>query len=69
MPFNYTLLLSKIIEKCGNQYNFATAMNLSERSVSLKLNGKVGWKQKEIMNALNVLDLKVSDISKYFFNQ
>ena len=41
---DYSKLNGAIIEKYGTQYNFAKAMNLSERSISLKLNGKVTWK-------------------------
>lgn len=46
MCYDYSRLSGKIVEKYGTQYNFAIAMKLSERSLSLKLNGKVGWKRQ-----------------------
>ncbi|WP_080732574.1 DUF739 family protein [Carnobacterium maltaromaticum] len=38
MSYDYSTLVGRITEKLGTQYNFALAMGLSERSVSLKLN-------------------------------
>ena len=68
MSYDYSSLLGKITEKYGTQYNFAIAMGLSERTVSLKLNDKVTWKDDEILKAVNVLELDLQDIPKYFFN-
>jgi hypothetical protein len=42
-------------------------MGLSERSLSLKLNSKVGFKQSEIAKACKLLDIAESDIPEYFF--
>lgn len=67
MPYNYSKLLGRIVEKVGTQANFSEQMGLSERSVSLKLNGKVGWKQGEIAKACDVLEIGDEDIPAYFF--
>lgn len=67
MPYNYSKLLGRIVEKTGTQYKFAEAIGLSERTVSLKLNGKIGWKQQEIMKACQILDIDKSEICEYFF--
>lgn len=67
MPYNYAKLLGRISEKVGTQSNFASQMGLSERSISLKLNGKVGWKQSEISKACQVLEIQDADIPAYFF--
>jgi hypothetical protein len=67
MPYNYAKLLGRIVEKVGTQGNFADRMGLSERTISLKLNGKVGWKQNEIAKACEVLAIKDEDIPAYFF--
>ncbi|MGM9630435.1 DUF739 family protein [Butyricicoccus sp.] len=67
MPYNYSRLLGRIVEKVGTQYKFAQAIGLSERTVSLKLNGKVGWKQTEIAKACDILDIDKSEICDYFF--
>ncbi|CXV96397.1 putative regulatory protein [Staphylococcus aureus] len=37
MRFDYSSLNGKIVEKFGSRYSFAHAMQLSERSISLKL--------------------------------
>lgn len=67
MAYNYRKLLGRITEKYGTQAKFSVAMGLSERSISLKLNQKVGWKQDEISKAANLLDISLDQISAYFF--
>lgn len=67
MAFDYSKLNGRIVEKCGSQGNFARQMELSERSISLKLNNKTSWKQLEIQKALEVLGLKTNQIKDYFF--
>jgi hypothetical protein len=67
MPINYSKLKGRIVEKCGTQGNFAQKMGLSERTVSLKLSGKIPFKQPEILKALEVLGLSDEDIQAYFF--
>ena len=67
MPYNYSKLLGRIVECVGTQAAFAEKMGLSERSISLKLNGKVSWKQPEIAKACEILSIQMSDIDKYFF--
>lgn len=69
MSYDYSKLLGRVKEVCGSNAVFAERMNLSERSISLKLNGKVGWKQQEIENACGVLNIASDDIGLYFFNQ
>lgn len=67
MPYNYSKLLGKIVECVGTQATFAEKMGLSERTVSLKLNGKRAWKQPEIEKACEVLGIQKCEIDKYFF--
>lgn len=68
MSFDYSSLLGAITTKYGTQFNFAVAMGLSERSLSLKLNNKVPWKSTEIKKAVDLLDIPEKEIGKYFFN-
>lgn len=68
MAFNYSELLGRITTKYGTQYNFAIAMGVSERTLSLKLNNKVSWKQPEISKACRLLDINDEEIPKYFFS-
>lgn len=55
--------------KVWHSVQFAIAMKLSERSLSLKLNGKVGWKDSEIWKAIQLLDIPVEKIHLYFFKE
>ena len=45
---------------------FARSIGLSERSLSLKLNNKVSWKDKEMAKAIDLLGLKEDSIPIYF---
>lgn len=69
MAFNYSKLSGRIVEKCGTQGKFAELMGLSERTISLKLNNKIMFKQDEITKAVNILDLADDEIQVYFFTQ
>ena len=67
MAFNYNKLKGRIVEVFGSQIEFAKAMDWSGRTLSLKLNGKVSWKQSDIMKAISLLQLSEDDIQDYFF--
>ena len=67
MSYDYSKLEGKIKEVCGTRANFAQMVNLSEKSVSDKMNGKVGWSQKQIETARKILKLSEKDIPLYFF--
>jgi hypothetical protein len=67
MSFDYSRLAGKIKEKFGSQMNFAKAMKLSERSISLKMNNKLPWKQTEMLKACKLLDIDVKKVPTYFF--
>ena len=68
MPFDYSKLDGLVKEKCRTRAIFADEMGLSERSISLKMNGKVQWKQIEICNACEILEINNEEIPDYFFN-
>ena len=67
MAFNYNKLRGRIVEIYGSQTEFAKAMQWSERTLSCKLNGKIPWKQTDIVTAVRLLGLSDSDIQEYFF--
>ena len=67
MAFNYSKLVGKIVEVFGTQLRFSEAMGLSERTISLKLNSKIEWKQGEIAKACDLLGIETGDIPTYFF--
>ena len=67
MPIDYNKLRGKIVEKYRTQSNFAKAMGFSERTLSLKMNNEVDWKQTEILKAAELLDIVKEEINNYFF--
>lgn len=68
VAYDYSKLDGLITEKCKTRATFAEQIGRSERSVSLKMNGKVEWSQNEIARACEVLGIKPDEISAYFFN-
>ena len=69
MDFDYSKLRGRIIEKYGSQLLFARAMNISDRTLSLKLTGQREWKQSDICLAIKLLELSDTDTVDYFFKQ
>lgn len=67
MAFDYSKLIGRIAERFRTQSNFSKEIGLSERSISLKMNGIVGWKQWEIVKACQLLGIAESEIPEYFF--
>lgn len=67
MPYDYSELRGRIKTKFDTQARFSVAMGFSARTCSLKLKGKVPWKQSEIIKSCKLLDIAETDISKYFF--
>ena len=67
MAFDYSKLKGRIVEKYGKQREFAKALGCSEHTLSLKMNGKVPWKQPEIISAMRLLELENENIQEYFF--
>lgn len=67
--FDYRKLKGRIIEKYGTQGKFAGANNISDRSMSLKLNNGIGLSQDEILKWCSMLDISIDEIPVYFFNK
>lgn len=67
MVFDYSKLKGRIVEIFGSQKEFAKAMHISERTLSLKMNNDRPWKQMDITNALFLLKLPDESIQEYFF--
>ena len=68
MPFDYSKLDGRIVEKFKTRGKFANALAISERSLSLKMNGKVAWTQPEIYKSCELLNIKDDEIKTYFFS-
>ncbi len=67
MAYDYSKLLGKIKEKLGCNYNLAIKLKVSERTLSLKLNNKLDFRQKEINQICEILNIDVKEIGNYFF--
>lgn len=67
MAFNYNKLRGKITEKFSTQSAFSKAMRVSERTLSLKLNGRIYFVQDEIALAAELLGIPQEEIQVYFF--
>ena len=67
MAYDYSKLNGRIIQLFKTQASFARGMNMSQRSLSLKMNNPVNWKQSEIVKACELLDIKEWEIGDYFF--
>ena len=69
MAFDYAKLKGRIIEKFGTQRDFAQGMGVSERTLSLKMNNAIFFRQDEIIKAADLLDISPTDINMYFFTE
>lgn len=69
MEFNYNKLRGRIIEIFGSQKAFSKKINLSEQSITAKLNGRSDFSQNDILKWSNALNMDKKDIGIYFFNQ
>lgn len=67
MDYDYRKLRGRIIEKYGTLQSFAIAMHWSERTLSLKMNGKRYWKQPDIDMAASLLGIQKNEFVTYFF--
>lgn len=67
MEFDYSKLKGRIVERFQTQSKFSGAMGISNRSLSLKLNGQRAFTQQEIVKATFLLSIDKKEISNYFF--
>ena len=65
--YDYSKLNGKIVEVFGTKKKFAQSMNLSEKSISDKINNKRFWRQSEISKACELLQIPSDEINLYFF--
>lgn len=69
MPFDYSKLIGRIIEKFGSRSAFAVACGFSENTISRKLSGKMAITTNDIVkwSSAELLDISFADIPEYFF--
>lgn len=69
--YDYSKLKGRITEKLGSLKKYAELLNISDTSISNKLNNRVPFTQDEILRSADkdVLDINLDDIKLYFFNK
>lgn len=69
ITYDYSKLRGRIVEIFGQQTAFAKALNMKVASVSMKLNGKTEWSQKDIDRVSEALRIPDEEIKAYFFTR
>lgn len=69
MNCRHNKLIGKIIEVYASRKKFADEMGFSERTISLKLQGKIDWKVSEIIKACDLLGIPMTEMYLYFFDK
>lgn len=67
--YDYSKLKGKIKEVFGTQEAFANSIGLSSVSVSNKLNNIIDWRQEEMEDSVEKLEIPFSEIHVYFFTK
>ena len=63
----FNRLEGKIVEVFGTRANFASAMELSQTTMTAKLKGRIDWKRSEMRKACELLGISIKEIHEYFF--
>lgn len=67
MDYEYRKLRGRIREMFFTERAFADCLGISRTSLSKKLNGKTEFSQADIREWCQLLNIKESEISEYFF--
>lgn len=67
VSYKYNALKGRIYEKFDNMTIFADALGVPVSQISRRLNGEVGFSQKDIETWATLLEIKPSEYGKYFF--
>lgn len=67
MPYKYNKLRGRIVEKYGSIRNFSKNLDISEVSVSKKMNGRTGFSQEDMDTWAKKLEISLDEYGEYFF--
>ena len=67
--YDYSKLRGRIVEKFGSQRNFSEKIDLSERTIGLKLNNLISFNQSDIETWSTHLEITRDEIPDYFFTK
>ena len=65
--YDYSKLLGRMKERGFTQETFAKELGISACSLNLSLNNKRDFRQKEMLRAIELLDIPYGSIEDYFF--
>lgn len=65
--YDYSKLIGRISEKRLTREALASRIGITDGALRDKLKGRTQFKQNEIVQIIDVLDLKPKDIASYFF--
>lgn len=67
MPYKYKKLRGRIVEKYGSLKNFSKNLDISEVSVSKKMNGRTGFSQEDMDEWAKKLEIPLVEYGEYLF--
>lgn len=67
MPFNYSKLKGRIIEKYGSMTNFSEELGISKQALSRKMNGNIRVSRDDVLKWCELLEIDQAEIGIYFF--
>lgn len=67
VAFDYKKLRARIIEKLGSQGELSNRLGITETSFSRKMNNRVSFTAKDIIDITNILEIPADEIGAYFF--
>lgn len=67
MAYQYRKLRGRITEICGSQRALAEKIGLSETAVTMKMTGRSGFSQDDILQWAEILQIKPEEYGAYFF--
>ena len=62
---NFTSLLQFALNKAGKQETLAVALDLSPSGLSRRINGEIGWDEKEIDKLLDYTKYEIASVDEY----
>lgn len=62
---NFTSLLQVAMNKAGKQETLATELDLSPSGLSRRINGEIGWDEKEINKLLEYVNFEIASVDEY----
>lgn len=63
----YSKLRGRITEKGKTQAEIAREIGISPQAMSYKMNGKIGFSQKDIIKICDILDIDLSNVGSFFY--